>query len=183
MYFKWNKWLRSTITVITNAVAIFSFDGLNNLFKPGPAVGGANIQIVHFLTTVISRRKYQWYTVSQLLLEHIIWQAWLLVFLPPKLSVVLNINILYQSKNYKNPFENWNFWGMWPLGHVGHVTYSFIKCCSYQREFLMISFALNFVGRHYPTFPFKVVWWRLLHKRIVLTKLDIYIFITVSVMC
>jgi hypothetical protein len=57
-------------------------------------------------------------------LEQTIWQAWLLVFLPPKLSVVLKINILHQSKNYKNHFENSNFWGMWPLGHVGHVTYS-----------------------------------------------------------
>ena len=36
-------------------------------------------------------------------------------------------NILHQSKNYKNHFENWYFWGMWPLGHVGHVTYSFIN--------------------------------------------------------
>ena len=36
-------------------------------------------------------------------------------------------NILHQSKNYKNHFENSNFWGMWPLGHVGHVTYSFIN--------------------------------------------------------
>ena len=36
-------------------------------------------------------------------------------------------NILHQSKNYKNQFENSNFWGMWSLGHVGHVTYSFIN--------------------------------------------------------
>jgi hypothetical protein len=71
--------------------------------------------------------KNQWYTVSQLLLEQNIWQTWLLVFLPPKLSVVLKINILHQSKNYKNHFENSNFWGMWPLGHVGHVTFSFIN--------------------------------------------------------
>ena len=34
--------------------------------------------------------------------------AWLLVFLPPKLSVVLKINILHQSKNYKHHFENSN---------------------------------------------------------------------------
>jgi hypothetical protein len=76
---------------------------------------------------VISRRKNQWYTVSQLLLEQNIWQAWLLAFLPPKLSVLIKNNILHQSKNYKNHFENSNFWGMWPLGHVGHVTYSFIN--------------------------------------------------------
>jgi hypothetical protein len=41
------------------------------------------------LATVISRRKNQWYTVSQLLLEQNIWQAWLLVFLPTKLSVLI----------------------------------------------------------------------------------------------
>ena len=41
-------------------------------------------------------------------------------------SLIKN-NILHQSKNYKNHFENSNFWGMWPLGHVGHVTYSFIN--------------------------------------------------------
>jgi hypothetical protein len=41
-------------------------------------------------------------------------------------SLIKN-NILHQSKNYKNHFENSNFWGMWPLGHVGHVTYSSIN--------------------------------------------------------
>jgi hypothetical protein len=41
-------------------------------------------------------------------------------------SLIRN-NILHQSKNYKNHFENSNFWGMWPLGNVGHVTYSFIN--------------------------------------------------------
>jgi len=56
-----------------------------------------------------------------------IWQAWSLVFLHTKRSVLLKNNILHQSKNYKNHFENWNFWGMWPLGHVGHVTYGFIN--------------------------------------------------------
>ena len=165
----WPRWLTCSHGLF-NCRVYQSFD-----FNLGPwvkiALGGANLQILHYLATVISRRKNQWYTVSQLLLEHIIWQAWLLVFLPPKLSVVLNINILHQSKNYKNPFENSNFWGMWPLGHVGHVTCSFNKCCSYQRELLMISSALNFVGRHYRKFPFKGVWWRLLHKRIVLRLL------------
>jgi len=90
-------------------------------------VGGATFRLFIMLATAISRRKNQWYTVSQLLLEQNIWQAWLLVFLSPKLSVVLKINILHQSKNFKNHFENSNFWGMWPLGHVGHVTYSFIN--------------------------------------------------------
>jgi hypothetical protein len=41
-------------------------------------------------------------------------------------SLIKN-NILHQSKNYKNHFENSNFWDMWPLGHVGHVTYNFIN--------------------------------------------------------
>jgi hypothetical protein len=36
-------------------------------------------------------------------------KEWLLVFLPPKLPVVLKINILHQSKSYKNHFENSNF--------------------------------------------------------------------------
>jgi hypothetical protein len=76
------------------------------------------------LTTVIARRKNQWYIVSQLLLEQIIWQAGSRVFLPTKLSVIKN-NILHQSKNYKNHFKNSIFWGMWPLRHVGHMTYSF----------------------------------------------------------
>ena len=74
-----------------------------NLFKPGPgvliAVGGANIQIVHYLDHVISGMQNQLYIVSQLFLEQYIWQAWLLVFLPTKLSVLLKNNILHQSKN------------------------------------------------------------------------------------
>jgi hypothetical protein len=41
-------------------------------------------------------------------------------------SLIKN-NILHQSKNYKNHFENSNFLGMWPLGHVGHVTHTFIN--------------------------------------------------------
>ena len=41
-------------------------------------------------------------------------------------SLIKN-NILHQSKNYKNHFENSNFWGMSPLGLVGHVTHSFIN--------------------------------------------------------
>jgi len=43
------------------------------------------------LATVISRRKNQWYIVSQLLLEQTTWQAWSLLFLPMKLSVLLKI--------------------------------------------------------------------------------------------
>jgi hypothetical protein len=43
------------------------------------------------LATVISRRKNQWYIVSQLLLEQNIWHAWSLVFLPTKLSVLLKM--------------------------------------------------------------------------------------------
>jgi hypothetical protein len=87
---------------------------------------------IYNLPTFISRRKNQWYIVSQLLLEQNILQAWSQVFLPTKLSVLLKIiffislkstkNHFHQSKIYKNHFENSNFWGMWPLGHVGHVT-------------------------------------------------------------
>jgi hypothetical protein len=91
-------------------------------------VGGANIQIVHFLYHgYLEEEKNQWYIVSQLLLEQTIWQAWLLVFLPTKLSVLFKKNILRQSKIYKYHFENSNFWGMWLLNHVGHVTYSLIN--------------------------------------------------------
>jgi hypothetical protein len=32
-------------------------------------------------------------------------------------NLIIN-NILHQSKNYENHFENSNFWGMWPLGYV-----------------------------------------------------------------
>ena len=81
-----------------------------------------------FLQRLSRGGKNQWYIVSQLPLEQNIWQAWLLVFPPTKLSVLLiKRNILHQSKKYKNHFENSNFWGMWTLGHVGHVTYSFIN--------------------------------------------------------
>ena len=46
---------------------------------------------------------------------------------PDETFSLIKNNILHQSKNYKNHFENSNFWGMQPLGHVGHVTYSFIN--------------------------------------------------------
>jgi hypothetical protein len=54
-----------------------------------------------FLTTVISRRKNQWYIVSQLLLEQNIWQAWLLMFLPTKLSVLLKKIFFVSLKSTK----------------------------------------------------------------------------------
>ena len=63
------------------------------------------------LTMVISWRKTQWYIVSQLFLEQNILQTWSLVFLPPYETVsFIKINILYQSKNFKNRFKNSNFW-------------------------------------------------------------------------
>ena len=85
-------------------------------------------RLLIFFIMVISRRKNKWNIVSHLLLEQHIWQAWLLVFLPTKLSVLFKKKlILHQSKIYKNHFENSNFWGMWSLCYVGHVTYSFIN--------------------------------------------------------
>jgi hypothetical protein len=47
--------------------------------------------------------------------------------LPYETFSLIKNNILHQSKNYKNHFENSNFWAMWPLGHVGYVTYSLIN--------------------------------------------------------
>ena len=79
------------------------------------------------LTTVISRRKNQWYIVSQLLLEQNFWQAWVTSVPPYAIFRLIKNNILPHSKNFKNHFENSDFWGMWPLGHVGHVTYSFLN--------------------------------------------------------
>ena len=35
---------------------------------------------------------------------------------PYEIFSLIKINILHQSKIYKNHFENSNFWGMWPLG-------------------------------------------------------------------
>ena len=66
-------------------------------------------------------------TQFQLFLEQNIWPAWLLVFLSPKLSVLLKIIFFISLKNYKNHFETSYFWGMWPLDNVGHVTYNFIN--------------------------------------------------------
>ena len=72
------------------------------------------------LTMVISRRKNQWYIVSQLLLKQNIWQAWLLVFLPPKLSVLLKIiffiSLITTKISSKIQISE---------GDVCHVTYSF----------------------------------------------------------
>jgi hypothetical protein len=48
-------------------------------------------------------------------------------------SLIKN-NILHQSKNYKNHFENSNLWGMWPLGYVGHVTIQFHKYAVHINE-------------------------------------------------
>jgi hypothetical protein len=104
-------------------------------------------------------------TQFQLLLEYNIWPAWLLVFLPPKLSVVLKINILHQSKDYKNHFENSHFWGMWPLGHVGHVTYSVINMLFISTGFFLWQAPLSIlsVGTTANS-PFKwfrnILWWR-----------------------
>jgi hypothetical protein len=82
-----------------------------------------------FFTTVTSRRKNQWYIVSQLLLAKNIWQAWLLVFLPTKLSVSFK-KIFFVSLKYTkitSKIQISEVPGIWTLGHVGHVTYSFIN--------------------------------------------------------
>ena len=118
----------------------------NVLLKPGPGVVWAEktFRLFIILTTVISRRKNQWYIVSQLLLEQNIWQAWSLVFFHTKLSVLLKIIFFHQSKNYKNQFKNSNFCGMWPLGHVGHVTYSFINMLFVSMEI----FVYHSINKH-----------------------------------
>jgi len=67
-----------------------TFNGEKHWFKPGPQAE-QTFRLFFMLTTVISRRKNQWYIVSQLLLEQNIWQAWSLVFLLTKLSVFLKI--------------------------------------------------------------------------------------------
>jgi hypothetical protein len=77
-----------------------------------------------FMTTVISRRKNQWYSFTVTFGAKYL--TGMVTSVPPyeTFSLIKN-NILHQSKIYKNHFENSNFWGMWPLGHVGHMTYSF----------------------------------------------------------
>jgi hypothetical protein len=50
---------------------------------------------------VISRRKNQWYKVSQFLLEQNIWQSWLLMFLPTKLAVLLKKIFFFSLKSTK----------------------------------------------------------------------------------
>ena len=86
-------------------------------------MGRASIQIVHFFTMVISRRKYQWYTVSQLLFEQNIWQAWSQVFLPTKLSILLKEIFFVSLKSIKITSKI----QIYEVCDVGHVTYSFIN--------------------------------------------------------
>jgi hypothetical protein len=62
-------------------------------------------------------------------------------------SLIKN-NILHQSKNYKNYFENSNFRGMWPLVHVVHVIYIFINM-------LFISTGIVYDKLRPQMFPFK----------------------------
>ena len=61
---------------------------------------------------------------------------------PPETFSLIKNNILHQSNNYKNHFENSNIWGVWPLGHVGHVTYSFIN--------ILFILTGNFDDKHRP---------------------------------
>jgi hypothetical protein len=53
------------------------------------------------LITVILRRKYQWYIVSQLLLEQNIWQVWSLVLYPTQRSFLLKIIFFIRLKTTK----------------------------------------------------------------------------------
>jgi hypothetical protein len=74
-----------------------------------------------FFTTVTSRWKNQWYIVSQLVLAKNIRQAWLLVFLPTKLSVSLKKIFFVSLKSTKITSKI-------QISEVcGHVTYSFIN--------------------------------------------------------
>ena len=86
----------------------------------------ANIHLVHYFETVVWKRKNQWYIVSVAFGARYL--TGMVTSVPPfeTFSLIKN-NILHQSKNNQDHFENSNFWGMWTLGHVGHVTYSFIK--------------------------------------------------------
>ena len=90
-------------------------------------MGRANIQIVHYF--------HHGYLEEEKSMIHSFtvtfgakYLTGMVTSVPPykSFSLIKN-NILHQSKNYKNHFENSNFWGMWPLDHVGHVTYSFIN--------------------------------------------------------
>ena len=85
---------------------------------------GASIQIVHYFDHVYLEEERSMihsfpFTFGAKYLTDMVTSV-------PPYSLIKK-NILHQSKNYKNHFENSNFWGMWPLGHVGHVTYSFIN--------------------------------------------------------
>ena len=78
------------------------------------------------LTTVISRRKFQWYIASVTFGAQYLTGMVTSVLPYDTFSLIKKTNS-HQAKNYKNHLENSNFWGMWPVGHIGHVTYSFIN--------------------------------------------------------
>ena len=89
------------------------------------ALGGANIQIVHYFDHgYLEEEKSMIHSFT------ITFGAKYLTGMVTSVSPYENFsliknNILHQSKIYKNHFENSNIWGMCSLGHVGHVTYSF----------------------------------------------------------
>jgi hypothetical protein len=58
----------------------------------------------------ISRTTIQWHIVLQLLFEHNIWQTWLLVFFPTKLSVLLNTISFVSLKSTKTWSKKWTIW-------------------------------------------------------------------------
>jgi hypothetical protein len=88
-------------------------------------MGGANIQIVHYFDHgYLEEDKSMIHSFTDTFRAKCL--TGMITSVPPyeTFSLIKN-NILHQSKNYKNHFENSTFWGMWSLGHVGHVTYSF----------------------------------------------------------
>ena len=77
-------------------------------------MGGANIQIVHYFG-----HGYLEEEKSMIRSFTVIFGAnyviGMVTSIPPSETFsLIKHNILHQSKNYKNHFENSNFWGMWP---------------------------------------------------------------------
>ena len=131
-------------------------------------MGGANIQIVHYFDQLSWGGKVNdMYSFSYF---------WRKIFdryghycsSLPNFSLIKN-NILHQSKNYKNHFENSNFWGMWPLGHVGHVTYSFINMLFISTGIFddKLRPQILSVGTTYCKFPFN---WRLIYYTVLTNR-------------
>jgi hypothetical protein len=75
-------------------------------------VGGANLQILHhFGHGYLEEEKSMIHSFTVTFGAKYL-KGMVTVLLPLKRSVILKINILHQSKNNKNHFENSNFSGM-----------------------------------------------------------------------